>query len=862
MKLAKIIPMQAKSFYPRDLARAFKSNLLKIIKMLKINSALMALATFALVLFSNVCFSQTLQLGSLSPFGVYTVSGAITNLGNLEGDAGSNFGVISGSGFGPDYTGTVYESDAVTADAKIDLLRVYIHLSDVFVTDRSTHAAAFGNGETITPGVYTQIGAGSVAGDLILDGEDDPNAFFILKFNGAFTIGASANIVLTGGLEAANVFWIAEGAIDVAVNATVRGTLFSHPGAISLGTDVTLEGRMLASQGAITIAGGCVVTIPAGDINIPINCLSNCAPSPAVDVLGSVSQFALYTSAGAVTNAASSGIVGNIGTNGGAISGFGTTIHVGFMSTEDDVTAQAKIELDSAYIKLMALPNDSVHAAAFGSGETVFAGVYHITGAGSLSGTITLDAQGDPDAIFVFRFGGAFSVAAQSSVIFANGTRRCNVFWIGGAGVATGAVSIGTFTFMKGTVLAHGGACTMAAGGNLEGRLLSTAGAIGFSTGLGYNDPLCFQDIIVTSEDQTECLLDSTTLTAKATASSMNQNMVWYDAEVGGNVVDPPIQEGVGSVTLYAAAFNGAYYSETRGVSTLTISDCSIVIDAVEETTEPVNGITGGETTSLTSNDTLYGEPIIIGTAEANITLTEVAIPEGFTLNADGTVTIPPNTPAGNYSVEYQICEVSNPDNCDSAISIVVVSAIGCLDSEACNYHPDALTDDGSCLYLDECGECGGSSTSGCTEASACNYDPTASCDDDSCHFASNVYYEDADNDLFGDEFSSITECGAAPVGYVTDNTDCDDTNDQIYPEAPGTGEGFDNDCNGTIDTDEGNSCLGDFDFNGIINIQDLLIFLGDFGCDSDCFGDLNGDDMTNASDILIFLGMFGSSCP
>ena len=60
----------------------------------------------------------------------------------------------------------------------------------------------------------------------------------------------------------------------------------------------------------------------------------------------------------------------------------------------------------------------------------------------------------------------------------------------------------------------------------------------------------------------------------------------------------------------------------------------------------------------------------------------------------------------------------------------------GCLDTEACNYIPEANVDDGSCLFYDGCGECGGTneSCSGCTDATAVNYDATATIDDGSCY--------------------------------------------------------------------------------------------------------------------------------
>ena len=344
-----------------------------------------------------------------------------------------------------------------------------------------THAPSFGSGETLTPGVYSIGGAGSVAGTLTLDGQGDPNAVFIMKFKGAFTAGAGSNIVLLNAAKAANVYWIAQGALSVGANSVMKGTLFAYPGAITLGVNSSIEGRLISSSGAITVGVGGTATMP-GVMNIPINPMVSYTPAAAVDVLGSLENFSLFSSIGAVANASFSGILGDVGANVGAISGFATSVQVGSFYNGDAVTAQAKIDLDNAYTQLMLIPTTVPnHRPAFGSGEILQPGVYSTPGAGSLAGTVTLDGGGDPDAIFIFKFNGAFAAGAQSKVILSNGTRRCNVFWI-----SEGATSIGAFSYMKGTILAHGGAATMGAGGNLEGRLLSTGGAIGFSTGVVY----------------------------------------------------------------------------------------------------------------------------------------------------------------------------------------------------------------------------------------------------------------------------------------------------------------------------------------------------------------------------------------
>lgn len=108
---------------------------------------------------------------------------------------------------------------------------------------------------------------------------------------------------------------------------------------------------------------------------------------------------------------------------------------------------------------------------------------------------------------------------------------------------------------------------------------------------------------------------------------------------------------------------------------TVTVTVTAPVIDAVVDVTAPINGTNGGATPALTANDTLNGSPVVIGTAPGNVTLTSVNVPTGLTLNPNGTVTIAANTPAGTYSVEYTICEVTNPTNCDTVTSSVVVIA-------------------------------------------------------------------------------------------------------------------------------------------------------------------------------------------
>jgi hypothetical protein len=426
-------------------------------------------------------------------------------------------------------------------------------------------SVTFGGGETLTPGVYSIGGAGSISGNLTLNGGGDPNAVFIFKFDGALTAAVNTTIILSGSTRASNVYWISEGALSVGASSIIKGTLFSHPGAVSIGLNCDVEGRLLSTEGAITLGSGSDAAAPTGVITIPISYSSGRAT--AVDVLGRIEDFAMFSSFGAVTNAATSGFIGDIGTDTGVVTGFSTSTQVGSQSNKSSSTQQAKLDLDSAYLKLTALAKtDSLHTPAFGSGETVTAGVYYINGAGSLAGTITLDAQNDSDAIFIFRFNGAFSVAAQSKVIFANGTRLCNVFWI-----AEGALSMGTFTYMKGTVIAHNGACSMAANGNLEGRMLSTNGAVSFSTGVIYIDPLYFPPPSVGPPVPVKLLsftaeaVDGNVELNWVTASEINNDYFDVEYSIDGSSFTSVIKRiGAGNSTE-KISYSGVHYTSEQG---------------------------------------------------------------------------------------------------------------------------------------------------------------------------------------------------------------------------------------------------------------------------------------------------------
>jgi hypothetical protein len=123
------------------------------------------------------------------------------------------------------------------------------------------------------------------------------------------------------------------------------------------------------------------------------------------------------------------------------------------------------------------------------------------------------------------------------------------------------------------------------------------------------------------------------------------------------------------------------------------------------------------------------------------------------------------------------------------------------------------------------------------------------------------TYYADMDNDGYGSAFNTVEFC-LAPAGFVDNNLDCNDGNPEVYPGAAPTAQGYDNNCDGTVDADEAHPCPGDFTFDGQIAVDDLLVFLTEFGCTVDCDSDFTGDGTVSIEDLLGFLSVFGNSCP
>ncbi len=206
-----------------------------------------------------------------------------------------------------------------------------------------------------------------------------------------------------------------------------------------------------------------------------LSCLSVSLLSVGVNLaqaptLGTAATFALFTANGAFSNTGASSITGDIGTDAGALTGFPPGVVSGQIRLPGSIEAdQAAADVVAAYSMLSQITCTTTITAELG-GQTLAPGVYcqPAPDATSLNGTLTLSGAG----VFIIKLNSALTTATNSTISLINGASACDVYF-----QVNGAVDLGTGSAFRGTILAAG-AISLGTNASLEGRGLSTAGAI------------------------------------------------------------------------------------------------------------------------------------------------------------------------------------------------------------------------------------------------------------------------------------------------------------------------------------------------------------------------------------------------
>ena len=168
--------------------------------------------------------------------------------------------------------------------------------------------------------------------------------------------------------------------------------------------------------------------------------------------------------------------------------GFGPGQVQGETHLGDSVASEAKDALVSAYNDATDQPADTTISAS-DIGNSVFKpGVHSREGALLLTGTVTLDAEGDSDAVFLFKISSDFTLATSSTVATINGADPCRVFWQVGS-----SATMGASTTFVGTMMALTSISTES-GTTVDGRLLARNGSVTLINTV-FTDAACTADV-------------------------------------------------------------------------------------------------------------------------------------------------------------------------------------------------------------------------------------------------------------------------------------------------------------------------------------------------------------------------------
>jgi len=170
----------------------------------------------------------------------------------------------------------------------------------------------------------------------------------------------------------------------------------------------------------------------------------------AASVLGTADNFAVLAGS-TVTSSGASIVSGSLGVSpGSSVTGFppgtviGGTIHI-----NDAVAALAQSDVTTAYNFLTTQPVTQNLSGQDLGGKTLTPGVYHFDSSAGLTGNLTLDAQGNPDALFVFQIGSTLTTASSSTVSLTNAGSNEGVFWQVGS-----SATLGDSSAFQGNILA------------------------------------------------------------------------------------------------------------------------------------------------------------------------------------------------------------------------------------------------------------------------------------------------------------------------------------------------------------------------------------------------------------------------
>jgi len=419
--------------------------------------------------------------------------------------------------------------------------------------DALLHSAVAFDGVTITDQNFATYALGvdySLSGPFSITTVTDGTHLIVSS-----TTGMSSGNTITQGTATTDIVTVTDGThlivsstvgfvAGVALNTSIDGINWLT-GAISLtGTTSDPYAGLSGKTFQLSVAGGPIQTVTfstettADQVVATLNgslvgAIASTSEGPVVPPLATASTYAVIASS-AITNTGATTLTGNVALSpAGSITGSPTVI--GTTNNGNGAAATALADANTAYTAFAALPGATVLTGDLG-GRTLTPGLYKYSSSAAITGILTLDAAGNPDAQWVFQIGSTLVTAAASSVVLINGASAGNVYWQVGS-----SATLGTGTLFNGTILALA-SVTDDGGSTIMGRLFALTAAVTLNN---------TTDTVVPGTSPSGSVTITTTATSNSSLTIENGTANSILGFVAGSLVSTPSRPALG-VTYFA----------------------------------------------------------------------------------------------------------------------------------------------------------------------------------------------------------------------------------------------------------------------------------------------------------------------